>query len=161
MVPEEEYLRTSFSGLDQEYRDGELVERSIPDYLHGKTQLRSGGFFGARSKTHKLFSTTETRLRLRPGRYLIPDVSVFWPDEPTAAIPEIRPLITIEILSPDDRMSEVREKLQEYVDWGVPHVWLVDPRTRTLYECRDGLHEVSSFSIPEAGLKVSPADIFD
>jgi len=30
----EEYLRTTFADLDREYRDGELVERSLPDYLH-------------------------------------------------------------------------------------------------------------------------------
>lgn len=37
-LPVEEYLRTSFPDLDKEYRDGELVERSLPDYLHSKTQ---------------------------------------------------------------------------------------------------------------------------
>jgi Uma2 family endonuclease len=34
----EQYLHTSFPDLDREYRDGELVERTLPDYLHGKTQ---------------------------------------------------------------------------------------------------------------------------
>ena len=33
-LPVEEYLHTSFPDLDKEYRDGELVERSLPDYLH-------------------------------------------------------------------------------------------------------------------------------
>jgi Uma2 family endonuclease len=36
----EEYLHTSFPDLDREYRDGELVERSLPDYLHGKNARR-------------------------------------------------------------------------------------------------------------------------
>ena len=31
-LPVEEYLRTSFPDLDKEYQDGELVERSLPDY---------------------------------------------------------------------------------------------------------------------------------
>ena len=34
----DEYLHTSFPDLDREYRDGEVVERSLPDYLHGRTQ---------------------------------------------------------------------------------------------------------------------------
>ena len=32
----EEYLRTSFEGLDREYVDGEIVERPLPDQLHSK-----------------------------------------------------------------------------------------------------------------------------
>ena len=36
------YLHTSFPDLDREYRDGELVERSVPDYLHGRTQALLG-----------------------------------------------------------------------------------------------------------------------
>jgi Uma2 family endonuclease len=41
----EEYLHTSFPDLDREYRDGELLERTLPDYLHGKVQLIIGAFF--------------------------------------------------------------------------------------------------------------------
>jgi Uma2 family endonuclease len=69
-------------------------------------------------------------------------------------------LIAIEILSPDDRLTEVREKLEEYRRWGVPHVWLVDPHSRRLYVCTTGLCEVSSFHVPEFELQIHPADIF-
>src|SRR6266849_590823 len=79
---EEQYLHTSFPDLDKEFQDGELVERSLPNYQHGKTQLLLGGFFLGRSKTHRVFPSAETRLKLRPGLYLIPDVSVFHPSEP-------------------------------------------------------------------------------
>jgi Uma2 family endonuclease len=37
-------------------------------------------------------------------------------------VPDTPPLIVVEILSPDDRLTEVREKLEEYRAWGVPHV---------------------------------------
>jgi hypothetical protein len=43
-IPAEEYLHTSFPGVDPEYREGELFERAIPDYLHGRTQLLLGIF---------------------------------------------------------------------------------------------------------------------
>jgi hypothetical protein len=45
-VSVEEYLHTSFPGVDPEYRDGELTERAPPDYLHGRTQALVGAFFG-------------------------------------------------------------------------------------------------------------------
>lgn len=44
-IPVAEYLHTSFPNLDREYRDGEIVERSLPDYLHARTQMLLGVFF--------------------------------------------------------------------------------------------------------------------
>jgi Uma2 family endonuclease len=41
-IPAGEYLHTSFPDVDREYRDGELVERTMPDYLHERTQLLLG-----------------------------------------------------------------------------------------------------------------------
>ena len=41
----EQYLHTRFPDLDREYREGELVDRSLPDYLHGKTQALLVAFF--------------------------------------------------------------------------------------------------------------------
>jgi hypothetical protein len=51
----EEYLRTSFPDLDKEYRDGKLVERTFPDFLHGRTQLLVGAFFLASAKSLSLW----------------------------------------------------------------------------------------------------------
>jgi Uma2 family endonuclease len=64
----DEYLHTTFPDLDREYRDGELVERSLPDYLHGKTQLLLAGFCAALRKRLSIFPCTETRMRIRSRR---------------------------------------------------------------------------------------------
>ncbi|MDP8988799.1 MAG: Uma2 family endonuclease [Acidobacteriota bacterium] len=72
-----EYLHTSFPDLDREYRDGELVERSVPDYLHGRTQALLLVFFEALRKKLSFYACSETRVKVREGLYLIPDVSVF------------------------------------------------------------------------------------
>ncbi len=45
-IPIDQYLRTSFPDLDQEYRDGTLVERSPPDYLHGGFKAFCSCFLG-------------------------------------------------------------------------------------------------------------------
>lgn len=79
-------------------------------------------------------------MKIRNGRYLIPDLAVFWPDEPLA-LPETPPLLVVEILSLDDRLAEVRDKLEEYRKWGVRHVWLVDPHSRRMYTCEKGFVE--------------------
>jgi Uma2 family endonuclease len=156
----DDYLQTSFPDLDKEYRDGELVERSMPDYLHGKIQLKLGVFFMALSPRLALYPSSEARLLLSSRRALIPDVAVFHLEEPQG-IPTTPPLVAIEILSPDDRLTEVREKLREYHAWGVPHVWLVDPRSRVFYTCQDRLREVITLTIPELGVELTQADLFD
>jgi Uma2 family endonuclease len=159
-IPADEYLHTSFPDVDREYRDGELVERTMPDYLHGRTQLLLGAFFEALRRELSVFACSETRMKLREGLYLIPDIAVFWPSEP-ALLPNSPPLVAIEVLSPDDRLTAVREKLQEHRAWGVPHVWLVDPHSRRLYTCDTRLIEVTSFTIPELSVQLGPSEIFD
>lgn len=161
VLSEAEYLRTSFPGVDQEFRDGEFVERGVPDLFHSDAQGALSSWFGVRRSQYQLFGFPELRLRVRPGRFLIPDICVFWPEKPVLAVPEEPPLIAIEILSPDDRMSEVLDKLQEYKEWGVVHVWMVDPRRKKLYEFQGGLQEVKAFAIPEVGIEIPPTDIFD
>ena len=160
-ISAEQYLRTSFPDLDKEYRDGEIVERSLPDYFHAKTQFLLLAFFGAIRRTHKVYPAAELRLKLGQGFYLIPDVCAFHPVEPQVAVPDTPPLVAIEILSSDDRLTKVREKLEEYRTWGVPHVWLVDPYAKRMYTCDAGLNEVPSLRIPELDIEVTPADIFE
>jgi Uma2 family endonuclease len=157
----EEYLRTSYPDLDREYRDGEVVERALPDRLHSATQGLLAAFLIALRATCHLFVYPEMRVKLRTGRYLIPDLSVYHRERPEKLVPDTPPLIAIEILSPDDRMSEVLAKLEEYRQWGVPHVWLADPHARRLYTCEAGLVEVPALKIPELSIEVKPSDIFE
>ncbi|HSP67579.1 MAG TPA: Uma2 family endonuclease [Bryobacteraceae bacterium] len=159
--PVEEYLRTTFPDLDKEYRDGELVERSLPDYLHSKTQGLLILLLGALRKTFPVFVCPELRLQVRPGLYRIPDVAVFYPNEPQERVPCSPPLVAIEILSLDDRMADIRNKLAEYRTWGVTHVWLVDPHSKRMYTCDAELVEVSILRIPELNIELTPADIFE
>lgn len=46
------------------------------------------------------------------------------------------PALVVEVLSPNDRASEVQEKILEYLSAGARVVWVVDPanRTVTIYE---------------------------
>ena len=157
----EEYLRTSFPDLDREYRDGEIVERSMPDRLHSRTQVLIAFLFEALRKKLSIFAHTELRLRLREGLVLIPDICVYWPDEPAARFPDVPPLIAIEILSLDDRLTAVREKLEEYRAWGVKHVWLVDPHSRRMYICDPGLIEVATLRVAEIDAEITAGDIFE
>ena len=159
-LPVAEYLRTAFPDLDKEYRDGVLVERSLPDYLHSRTQGLLIMLLGALRTMFPVFVCPELRVQIRPGLIRIPDVSVYYPNEPQERVPATPPFVAIEILSLDDRMADVREKLAEYRAWGVAHVWLVDPHSKRMYTCDAELVEVSMLQINELGLELKPADIF-
>jgi Uma2 family endonuclease len=153
----EEYLRTSYEH-DREYVRGEVVERGMPTFMHGKTQLRLGAIFVAKPN---LFASAEVRNRITPDLVRIPDIAVY-SEEPTEPVPTHPPLVAIEILSPDDRYHEVVAKCREYHRWGVRHVWVVDPVSRE-FQYFDGmdLRTVPQLELPEASLTITPAEVFD
>jgi Uma2 family endonuclease len=146
-MPVEVYLRTTYPDTDREYRDGDVLERTLL-------------FFGALRQSLSIFPCSEVRMKLREGLYLIPDVAVFHGVEPSE-IPDVPPLIVIEILSPDDRLTQVRYKLDEFRRWGVAHVWLVDPLGRHLYSYESGLQEVDSLQVPELAVELGSKDVFE
>lgn len=45
---------------------------------------------------------------------------------------ELIPDLAVEVLSPNDRMRQVADKIGEFLECGVPLVWLVDPESRTV-----------------------------
>jgi Uma2 family endonuclease len=156
----EEYLRTSYPDLDKEYRDGEVLERTMPDLLHSRTQILLGTFFVSSERASGLYACTELRVQIAPNVFRIPDVSVF-PGKPAGSVPKDPPLIAVEILSPDDRMSEVLNKLEEFQQWGVHHVWLVDPHAKRMYSYDGSLTPAPALRIPEVSLEIKPSDIFE
>jgi Uma2 family endonuclease len=48
------------------------------------------------------------------------------------------PILAVEILSPNDVIEEVNEKIDEYLDAGVKLVWVIDPHHRTVQIFRPG-----------------------
>lgn len=48
------------------------------------------------------------------------------------------PVLAVEILSPEDTVEETHEKIDEYLTAGVPLVWIIDPRRRTVTIYRAG-----------------------
>ena len=92
--------------------------------------------------------------------FRIPDIAVFVV-EPDLAIPRDPPLLVIEILSKDDRHSDLMEKLEEYRQWGVPNIWVIDPSIRRISDYGDyGLRLASSLSLPEYSFELTPSQLF-
>jgi Uma2 family endonuclease len=156
----EEYLRSSFDGADREYLEGEVVERGMGNRDHSCAQWRLGALIWELSKQHAIHGWPEIRVRVSETRFRVIDLAIYAGSEPAESVPSQPPLAAIEILSPDDRMSEVLTKLSDYQQWGVEHIWLIHPESRRLYEFRDGaLLERPELALPQFGFSFRIDDI--
>jgi len=129
----EEYLHTTYDP-DREYVAGQLVERNVGEYYHSRMQLLIALLLGGREQKRRFRVFTEQRVRVSDEpRYRIPDICV--KALPHAVTPILeRPDLVIEVLSPDDRPSDLLEKIVDYQKAGIRHIWIVDPYARTVFE---------------------------
>lgn len=152
----------TFEDPEAEFVQGEIVGRSLPDYVHSRVQGRLTYEFGSREKKFPLFAAPELRVRTAPASYRVIDLAVFAGTQPTGRVPTQPPLVAIEIVSRDDRHSDLVRKLEEYRVWGVRHIWLVDPLLKRLSVYTEaGLSAVSALALPEYELRISIDDLMD
>ena len=139
LISVEEYLNTSYDP-DVEYVDGVLVERNVGDPQHSSVQ--SNLIFELRRKYPRIKVLPEVRSRTTETRYRLPDVSVTFSVPRSKAITDPA-FLAIEILSEEDRMSRLLEKLHEYAAKGIANIWVIDPRLQRLFVYEDSaLREV-------------------
>jgi len=162
LVPVSEYLSTDYSP-DCEYLDGEVEERNVGAKDHGNVQKRLLLYLGTRERQLGIFVIQEQRLQLTPTRFRVPDICVVLGPEPEEQIFTRPPFLCIEILSPEDRMSRMQDKIGDYLGFGVRYVWLVDPQTRRAYVyTSDGMTEVKDgvLRTREPEIAVPLAEVF-
>ncbi|MDX2181891.1 MAG: Uma2 family endonuclease [Bryobacteraceae bacterium] len=153
----EEYLATHYE-REPEYVRGELRERPMPNPDHGFTQVELGHL--VRIRAPHLYVGSEIRHRVEPEVLRLPDIAIYV-TRPKVRLPTEPPLAAIEILSPDEKFSELREKFAEYERWGVRYIWLVDPESRTFSIYRGGsLLAADQLEVPEHNLTITIADLF-
>jgi len=131
LVSVQEFLRLSDKPAF-EFQNGILRQKPLPTWKHSLLQARIAHLL--MSGQPEILAGSELTVRVRPGRYLVPDVAAQWRAQiqdpyPTEPIP-----LCVEVLSPDDRLSEAIAKGKEYHEWGVPMVWIIDPDQRLAWE---------------------------
>jgi len=151
LVPVEEYLSTAYHP-DVDYIGGHLEERNVGEKEHGKLQFRITLLL---KRLRKVVPFIETRLRIAVDHYRVPDVCAY-EKEPDESIFTKPPVLCIEILSPEDRMSRVMKVVHDYLSMGVPTVWVLDPLGKKAYvaDASVGFREVTD-RIEAAGQQVT------
>jgi Uma2 family endonuclease len=95
------------------------------------------------------------RVQVKPNRFLIPDVCVVLGDT-SEQILTVPPFLCIEILSPDDRWSRVQARINDFLEMGVPYVWVLDYQNKTAFietpaeglrEVKDGILRTQNLSL--------------
>jgi Uma2 family endonuclease len=162
LIPVEEYLSTVYRP-DCDYVEGEVLERNLGERDHSYIQVALAAYFFARRKALNIEVFTEQRVQVLPNRFRIPDVCVVLggTKEKIFTIP---PFLCVEILSPEDRMSRVQDRIDDYFAMGVLNVWVVDPARRCAYyaTASGDLHRVTdSLRTADPALEVPLAEIFE
>ena len=156
----DEYLHTSYEP-DCDYVDGEIQERNLGELAHGQLQLLLGQWFLNHAKEWNITVSSELRIRVAPTKVRIADVALLSRDQPIEQVPTHPPLAVIEILSPEDRVSRYEQRIDDYRNMGIRHIWIIDPQTRRGYDCSSGSWiEAKSFAIENSPIRVDLATIF-
>jgi len=162
VVSVEEYLSTTYRP-DCDYVDGELRERNLGEYEHASLQTAVAVWFANRQRDWKIRVVVEQRIRVSPRRYRIPDICVLGRNQPIEPVFTRPPLIFIEILSKDDSLREMRERVDDYLTFSVPNVWILDPVLRKAYVCtKTGFQEPESgaLEVAESAIRIQLSEVF-
>ncbi len=120
-------------------------------------------FFRTRFRETGIAALTEWRFQVAPTRFRIPDVIVTR-GKPDEQILTKAPLLCIEILSPEDTVSRTNVRVKEYLDFGVPVVWVIDPAEKRVWIYRaTGMEEATGGFVKLDGtcIEVPFSEIFD
>ena len=149
---------------ETEWVRGRALRKVSPTYRHGLIQLRFATALAtwAQGGNHGRVAT-EWRFRVTPPgevtRPLVPDVAyVSFAALPRDAadddvdVPRLAPTVAVEVLSPDDRVDDVRDKIRVYLAGGTATVIVVEPKLE-----RVTLHTAAGACVVMTGAVTPPA----
>jgi len=155
-VSVEEYLRSTYEP-DVEYVDGSLEERNVGEIEHGDVIIAIVKWFAQHEKQWHVRVRSDVRTQVSPTRYRVPDIVICARSSQDKRIVREAPLIIIEVLSPEDRISRCHQRIADYRAMGVKAIWVVDPETRRDWDCSSGGSwiETNDFRLPPISMNLA------
>jgi Uma2 family endonuclease len=136
LVSENEYLHTSYRP-DCDYVDGFVLERNLGRHDHARLQGLILYWLMQHEKQWQIHAVPECRLKIRTRKYRVPDVMVLPSAASYPSVIEEPPLLCIEVVSPDDRLSDLVIRAGDYLTLRVPVTWILDPETKQSFVYSD------------------------
>jgi Uma2 family endonuclease len=123
-----------------ELERGKVVEVSRPGERHGTVCINVGwvlsGYIRRRGQGRACSNDTGIIWEHNPDTVRGPDLIFFAEsrrfDELNPKYPEDTPQLAVEVVSPNDRPSQVTRRAAQFLRWGVPLVWVIDPEDHTV-----------------------------
>ena len=140
-------LRLYSEGVRGELIRGVLCETMPTGQEHGEIAANLTILLGAFVKPRKLgrLTTSDSGVRLErdPDTVREPDVAYFSAEKMPQGVrvegyAEVIPDLVVEVVSPNDSLSEVNDKALMWLSYGVRLVWVVNPSTRSVDVYREG-----------------------
>ena len=148
ILSEEEFLSLPDIPGKRELLDGELIDLPPAKRYHSVTAKKLMHLLATVLDESRVWH--EEAYWLREGRWLIPDVSVSWPDQPTErGWHKGSPMLAIEIASRGNTAEELESKTAIYLEQGAAEVWVLYPKTQTIVVSRK-----------DDILRISPGDTY-
>lgn len=141
LITAEELLTLPRGRQRQELIEGELRQMSPAGHNHGKIAARLTGALIQHIEASDLgevyAAETGFKLKSEPDTVRAPDTA-FVRRERAEEVGDTQgyfpgaPDLAVEVVSPGDRIGEVEEKVEEWLEAGASLVWIVSPKLRTV-----------------------------
>ena len=155
-----EYLHTSYEP-DCDYVDGVIEERNLGELDQSDVQDSLLAWFRTHSKKWGYRAVPEIRVQVFATRFRVADVCIIPRSVLREQIVQTPPLAIIEILSPEDRISRYRQRLEDYRTMGVKNIWVIDPAERKGFDCSTGSWiEANDFAVEGTAVELQLDAIF-
>jgi Uma2 family endonuclease len=136
----DELLAMPQDSLRCELIKGELRTMAPAGYEHGDISMRLSLLLAQHIRSNKLGvplgAETGFKLSSSPDTVCAPDFAFVHRERvPPRGFKKFfngAPDLAVEVLSPDDRQSEVKEKISDWLNAGCQAVWVVDPKRKTV-----------------------------
>jgi Uma2 family endonuclease len=145
LMTTEELLALPDDGVERDLVHGQLKEREMTrrNRRHTRTGANLAGFLHdwllrqPEPRGEILVGEAALRLRKNPDTTVGIDVAYISAETAKANPDDVFvidgvPVLAVEILSPLDKQEDILEKVRDYLDAGVPLVWIAEPVFRTI-----------------------------
>jgi len=158
----QEYLATSWRP-DREFVEGRIEERNLGEKDHSIIQRYLTVLFAIKRDEWSAEVFPELRTQIAARNFRVPDVLVVRKGDSFERYITHPPLIAIEILSPEDKLTAFQKKSAQYSHFGIENIWIIDTELRIAYQyTSSGLEEVRTgeLTVPGTPIRVVLSEMF-
>jgi Uma2 family endonuclease len=163
LIPVSEYLNTTYDP-DCDYIDGEVIERNVGEKQHGLLQGLLFSIFLNNLDDWQLLPVTEQRVQVSPTKFRIPDLCLVRRQNSADPIVRVAPVVCIEILSRNQTLNDMSNRVSDYIALGVENIWILDPVQHEAWTAtREGFVPAQSgvLTIPASPARIDLNEVFN